>query len=265
MLPQAADFRDESEAVFSLLDALGDDVWSTPTQFKAWTVNDVIAHLHFGNYAADLSFRDRSAFRDFVEYFASGSKSQGHLAFTHVWLDGLRDRALLQHWRDFSLEMADRFADADPKRRVEWFGPDMSVRSSITARQMETWAHSQALYDVLGRTRTEADRIKNVVVMGANTFGWTFENRKLPVPADAPHLRLTAPSGAVWEWNPPSENNRIEGSAVEFCRVVTQVRNVADTALRVSGDTATAWMAMAQCFAGPPEDPPAPGSRCGRT
>ena len=261
MLQQAADFRDESDAVFSLLDALDDDAWETPTQFKAWTINDVLAHLHFGNYAADLSFRDRSAFRDFVAYFASGSKTQGHLAFTHVWLDGLHGRALLQHWRDFYLEMAERFADADPKQRVEWFGPDMSVRSSITARQMETWAHSQALYDVLGRTRTETDRIKNVVVMGVNTFGWTFKNRKLPVPADVPHLRLTAPSGALWEWNPPSENNRIEGSAVEFCRVVTQVRNVADTALRVSGDTATAWMTMAQCFAGPPEDPPAPGSR----
>ena len=261
MLQQATDFRDESDAVFSLLDALDDDVWETPTQFKAWTTNDVLAHLHFGNYAADLSFRDRSAFRDFVAYFASGSKTQGHLAFTHVWLDGLYGRALLRHWRDFYLEMAERFADADPKQRVEWFGPDMSVRSSITALQMETWAHSQALYDVLGRTRTETDRIKNVVVMGVNTFGWTFKNRKLPVPAEVPYLRLRAPSGALWEWNPPSENDRIEGSAVEFCRAVTQVRNVADTALRVSGDTATAWMAMAQCFAGPPEDPPAPGSR----
>ena len=261
MLQQAADFRDESTAVFSLLDALDDDAWETPTQFKAWTINDVLAHLHFGNYAADQSFRDRAAFRDFVKYFASGSKAQGHLAFTHVWLDGLYGRALLHHWRDFFLEMAERFTGADPKQRVEWFGPDMSVRSSITARQMETWAHSQALYDVLGRTRTDTDRIRNVVVMGVNTFGWTFKNRKLPVPADVPHLRLTAPSGAVWEWNPPSENNRIKGSAVEFCQVVTQVRNVADTALRVSGDTATAWMATAQCFAGPPEDPPAPGSR----
>lgn len=261
MLQQAADFRDESDAVFSLLDALDDDAWETPTQFKAWTINDVLAHLHFGNYAADLSFRDRFAFREFVAYFASGSKAQGHLAFTHVWLEGLHGRALLQHWRDFSLEMAERFTSADPKQRVEWFGPDMSVRSSITARQMETWAHSQALYDVLGRTRTDTDRIRNVVVMGVNTFGWTFKNRKLPVPADVPHLRLRAPSGAVWEWNPSSENNRIEGSAVEFCQVVTQVRNVADTALRISGDTATAWMTMAQCFAGPPEDPPAPGSR----
>ena len=81
------------------------------------------------------------------------------------------------------------------KQRVQWFGPDMSVRSSITARLMETWAHSQAIYDLLGQTRIDTDRIKNVVVMGVNTFGWTFTNRNLAVPTDIPHLRLSAPVG----------------------------------------------------------------------
>ena len=261
MLQQALDFREESEAVFALLDGLDEQDWAKKTQFKAWTINDIIAHLHMGNYAADLSLQDTNAFPDLVKEFATGSKQYGRQAFTHVWLDGLRDRALLQRWRDYYLEMTDRFAAANPKQRVQWFGPDMSVRSSITARLMETWAHSQAIYDLLGQTRTDTDRIKNVVVMGVNTFGWTFTNRNLAVPTDIPHLRLSAPSGELWEWNQPDQANRIEGSAVEFCQVVTQVRNIADTALRVSGATATRWMAMAQCFAGPPEEPPAPGSR----
>ena len=137
----------------------------------------------------------------------------------------------------------------------------MSVRSSITARLMETWAHAQAVYDLLGQQRTNTDRIKNVVVIGINTFGWTFRNRDIPVPEDVPYLRLTAPSGEIWEWNQATQGNMIEGSAVEFCQVVTQVRNIADTALRVAGETATAWMSIAQCFAGPPENPPQPGSR----
>ena len=70
--------------------------------------------------------------------------------------------------------MADRFAAADPKLRVKWVGPDMSVRSSISARLMETWAHAQAVYDVLGKQRDATDRLKNVAVIGINTFGWTF-------------------------------------------------------------------------------------------
>jgi uncharacterized protein (TIGR03084 family) len=72
---------------------------------------------------------------------------------------------------------------------------------------------------------------------------------------------LSAPSGAIWEWNPPSEAARVEGSALEFCQVVAQTRNVADTRLEVVGETAARWLAIAQCFAGPPEQPPAPGSR----
>jgi uncharacterized protein (TIGR03084 family) len=262
MLQQAIDFRDECDALFTLLSALEETNWAKKTQFKEWTINDIIAHLHFGDYAADLSLQGDVAFKDFVRQIAEANK-QGlkHLEFVHVWLGQTKNRDLLARWRKFSLAMAERFAAADPKQRVLWFGPDMSVRSSITARLMETWAHAQAIYDLLGETRHNSDRLKNIVVIGLNTFGWTFTNRGLPIPPDMPYVRLTAPSGEVWEWNQPSQNNRIEGSAEEFCQVVTQVRNIADTRLKVTGATATSWMSMAQCFAGPPESPPAPGTR----
>jgi uncharacterized protein (TIGR03084 family) len=74
-------------------------------------------------------------------------------------------------------------------------------------------------------------------------------------------VRLTAPSGAVWEWNVPTADNSVAGPALDFCQVVTQVRNIADTTLTVAGDAARQWMRLAQCFAGPPEDPPGPGIR----
>ena len=93
------------------------------------------------------------------------------------------------------------------------------------------------------------------------TFGWSFANRGLPVPPDAPHVSLVGPAGDRWEWHPPSAGNRVEGLALEFCQVVTQVRNIADTRLAVTGDTARQWMAIAQCFAGPPENPPPQGIR----
>ena len=74
-----------------------------------------------------------------------------------------------------------------------------------------------------------------------------------------PRLRLTAPSGAIWEYG--DGDDLIEGSASEFCQVVTQCRNIGDTSLSVHGPVATRWMAIAQCFAGPPQDPPPPGAR----
>jgi len=262
MLQQAIDFREESDALFALLDPLSDQDWERKTQFKAWTINDVVAHLHFADYAADLALQNSAAFTNFGrEMVAASKQGMGHLAFTHSWLKGIKGHALLTRWHEYARAMAARFSVADPKQRVPWFGPDMSVRSSITARLMETWAHGQAVYDLLGIMRRDTDRIKNIAVIGINTFGWTFTNRKLPVPTDPPYVRLTAPSGNIWEWNSPDQANIVEGSAVEFCQVVTQVRNIADTSMRVVGETATTWMSMAQCFAGPPENPPAPGSR----
>jgi len=130
-----------------------------------------------------------------------------------------------------------------------------------TARYMETWAHGQDVYDLMRAARKPTDRIKNIAAIGVKTFGWTFVNRGLEVPGDLPYVRLDAPSGAVWEYGEPSETSRIAGSALEFCHVVTQGRNIADTSLEVTGDVATKWMAIAQCFAGGAVDPPKPGAR----
>jgi len=159
--------------------------------------------------------------------------------------------------------MSRQLGESDPKRRLPWFGPDMGVRMFTTARLMETWAHGQEVYDLMGVLRVPTDRIKNVATIGVRTFGWTFVNRGEDVPGAPPYVRLVAPSGAIWEWNEPSESECISGDALEFCHVVTQGRNIVDTKLEVVGDVANRWMSIAQCFAGGPVDPPKPGVRTG--
>ncbi len=269
MREQAEAFREESEALYALLSPLQDADWEQPTQFKAWTLNDVVAHLHAGNHSADLSLNDAAAHAEMKSEWKRIAEAEGgltNLQMTHRWLAGLRGPALLAAWRSAAHALADDFAVADPKKRVPWAGREMSAISSISARLMETWAHGQELYDQLGVQRTNTDRIRNIVTLGINTFGWTFTNRGDKPPAARPRVSLTAPSGATWTWeaqpiDQADPTNFIEGSAIEFCQVVTQVRNVADTRLRVEGDTAKLWMSLAQCFAGPPRMPPAPGTR----
>jgi len=261
-MQQAEDFRQESRALAVVLEPLNDADFTQPTLFKNWTLDDVIGHLHMFNVAAEKSLESTEAFHAFFAPIGAGMKAGKTLLETqYPWLDGLHGQALFQVWRDTCERTADAYAKADPKHRVTWVGPDMSALSSITARQMETWAHGQEVFDVLGQERVEQDRIRNIAHLGASTFGWTFINRGLPVPDPAPYVCLTGPFGAVWEWNQPQDDNKVTGSAVDFARVVTQVRNIGDTALETTGAAATEWMAMAQCFAGPAEDPPAPGAR----
>ncbi|MEJ2088762.1 MAG: TIGR03084 family metal-binding protein [Gammaproteobacteria bacterium] len=259
-MQQAEDFLAESEALYGLVASLDEADMERPTAFKGWTINHVIRHLHVWNFAADLSLTDGDAFQAFFDRV--GSRIAGSLKdFETEWLEGLAGAALVERWRSFYTEMADRFGAADPSMRVRWAGPDMSVRSSITARLMETWAHGQEVYDELGVVRVNQDRIRNIAVLGNNTHGWTYAVRGEAPPVPVPHLVLTAPSGAIWRYNEPSHVERIEGLAEAFCQVVTQVRNIADTDLVVTGPNATDWMSKAQCFAGPPETPPAPGTR----
>lgn len=259
---QPSDFLAESEALAELLEPLADADFERRTRFKTYTVHDVVAHLHLFNWAADLSLRDAEAFQDWWKPFAAEvMKGRSMPELTDEWLEGDRNRAVFERWRAFLPGMTERFAAADPKARVPWAGPSMSVRSSITARLMETWAHGQAIYDLLGVVREDADRIRNIAHLGVSTFGWTFANRGEEPPGPVPRVTLAAPSGDTWEWNPDNETDAVEGSATEFCQVVTQTRNIADTKLAVTGPVARRWMSVAQCFAGGVEDPPPPGTR----
>lgn len=256
-MEQADDLRAEGADLYAFLQTLTDADWTRPTPFKGWTPEQVVAHLHGTDTAAVSALQDPEGWRARrAERRAAGAGGTAAAAQARP-----RGRALLERWREYFGQMCDLLAASDPARRVPWVGPDMSARMMATARQMETWAHGQDVYDLLRVVRVNTDRIRNIAVIGVRTFAFTFDNRGEPVPGSVPYVRLAAPSGATWEWNDAAAADRVEGSAVEFCHVVTQGRNIADTRLHVVGEAATRWMAVAQCFAGPPKQPPAPGER----
>ncbi|QDI74939.1 MULTISPECIES: TIGR03084 family metal-binding protein [Leisingera] len=261
-MQQAEDFRAESRALAAILEDLPEAAFHRATQFKDWTIGHVLGHLHLFNAAAEASLQGEDEFAAFIAPVLQDMQAgKTILECQFPWLGGLSGRALFQGWRDGAERCADAYAAADPKRRLKWIGPDMSALSAITARQMETWAHGQEVFDLLGLQRQDHDRIRNIAHLGVATYGWSFANRGLEVPEPAPFVQLTGPSGAVWEWNTPQAGNFVKGSAVEFAQVVTQVRNAGDTGLQAEGAAAQDWMRIAQCFAGPPETPPGKGSR----
>lgn len=254
----SADFLEECDTLAGLIETFEPADYEKPTQFKGWTVNDVLVHLHFWNRAADMALTDPDGFQGMFAELVQAIQTGGLRPFENAEVSE-RGPALFELWRDFYRDMGARWADLDPKHRVKWAGPDMSVRSSLTARQMENWAHGQEVFDLAGKKRAEGDRIRNIVILGVNTYKWGFSVRGMKAPEPMPKLVLTSPSGEVWEYGEGPD--LIEGSAVGFCQVVTQTRNVYDTDLTMTGDSAVLWMENAQCFAGPPETPPAKGTR----
>ena len=262
MLQQAIDLREEGAALHAFLAGLDDADWARPTPFKGWTANAVMQHLHSGDWMASVSLEDPDRFAR-IAAARRAARERGE-ASADLGEDAPEIRegpALLEQWWRLLSRLCDLMEGEDPDRRVAWVGPDMGLRSFATARQMETWAHGQDIYDLLQAPREHFDRLANICVLGCQTFGWTFRNRGLEPPAPMPCVRLTLPSGGPWKRGAESATDRVEGTALDFCRVVTQGRNIADVDLEVVGEPARAWMAIAQCFAGPPNDPPAPGAR----
>ncbi len=259
---EAEDFKAESDNIFTLLEDLSNDDFEKVTLFKKWTINDVLRHLHLWNHAAELSLEDPEGFQAFVTQAMTKLMSgAGHQQLQIDMLDGLSGKGLLETWRNAYPTTAQKFSQTDPDARLKWVGPDMSARSCIIARQMENWAHAQAIFDVLGVERENADRLKNVAHIGVTTYSWSYKVNGLSPIQPKPFVELTAPSGAVWTWNAPQDENKLSGDAVEFCQVVTQCRNIGDTSLVKVGEAAKKWMEIAQCFAGGAEKPPAKGQR----
>jgi len=262
MLQEAVDLLAEAEELHGFLRTLDEADWSRETGFMGWTPWDVVAHLHFFDLVSLRSLEGREAFtRRRDELVARMTTGETSSQIARRELGPLPPRELVARWNATCRDMATQLGASEPDRRLPWFGPDMGVRMFTTARLMETWAHGQEIYDLKRVERVPTDRLRHICVIGVRTFEWTFLNRGLEVPGPPPQVRLRAPSGAIWEWNEKSQSGRIEGDALDFCQVVTQVRNVADTALDVKGDVATRWMSIAQCFAGGPADPPKPGQR----
>ena len=248
---QIDDLRTEGVELHKTLETLRDDQWQLSTPFKSRTVNWVVQHLHDADRWAFHSITDPNGFRAWMANRDAASENAPKL----------EGRPLLERWITYLNDLCDKLAEVDPDLRAPWFGPDMGIRMMATARQMETWSHGQDVYDLLKLPRRNSDRVKNICHIGVRTYSWTFVNRNLDVPEPMPYVELSLPSGAVWNWGEETESNFVKGDAVEFAHVVTQGRNIADVNLDVKGENAECWMEIAQCFAGPPETPPAPGHR----
>ncbi|MFT7156799.1 MAG: hypothetical protein ACI8Q1_001814 [Parvicella sp.] len=261
-MKQAFDYLAEANSLLLLLKDQPISVFEIQTQFKSWTISDVIGHLYLFDIAALKTLESAEAFEGYFAPIRSDlSRGLSTLEIQYKHLGDLTGREIFEMWQISSKILSEAYVIADPKLRVRWAGPEMSALTCITARHMETWAHGQEVFDVLGVKRPATDRIRNICHLGVSTFSWTFINRKLPVPEQLPFVRLTSPSGNVWEWNDTNSINCVSGDATAFAQVVTQVRNIEDTNLVVSGGGAKTWMALAQCFAGPPITPPVKGSR----
>jgi len=248
MTALAADLAAESAVTRALVAGLDEAGWHTPTPAAGWDIADQISHLAYFDEVTVQSALDPERFKDeLAEAEASGGINPDTIAAR------FRDRsgAQLLAWFDTArTEFLNTFKSLDPRARLPWFGPAMSAASSLTARIMETCAHTQDIADALGVTREPTDRLRHVAHIGIGARAFSYAVHRTAMPAAEIRIELTGPDGTSWTWGPADAENRVTGPALDFCLLVTQRRHRDDLALVIEGPAAIEWMSIAQAFAG---------------
>jgi uncharacterized protein (TIGR03084 family) len=244
------DLEKEYEALDVIVAPLDESGWSVMTPAEGWTIKDQIRHLAYYDERARLAVTQPEAFEQYLAEVAGDPEN--HRKTLEKTGKEPAAAEILSWWRQERRALLDALIPLDRKTRLKWYGPPMSALSFATARIMEVWAHGRDVADALGVERAPTDRLRHIAHLGVVTFGWSFTNRQLKVP-DAPvRVELTSPSGERWTWGPEKAKDIVKGPAEDFCLVVVQRRNPADTRLVIEGAVARRWMSIAQAYAGPP-------------
>ena len=246
------DLTAEGDRLRAVVADLPGSAWESDTPAAGWTVATTIAHLLWTDEAAVLAARaheDKAPWDELV--LAGMADPTGFVDAAALEIGRLTPAEILTRWDAGRPALADALRAVPEGQKMPWFGPPMSAASMVTARFMETWAHSLDVFDALGLTPERTDRIKHVAHIGVRTRGFSFVNAGQDVPAAEVRVELTAPSGEVWSWGPDDAPEAVRGSAYDFCLLATQRVHRADTDLVAEGPGADAWLDLAQCFAGP--------------
>ncbi|MFE1438210.1 TIGR03084 family metal-binding protein [Streptomyces sp. NPDC058739] len=248
--PVFDDLRAESEELDRLVAELEPGEWATATPAPRWSVAHQIAHLAWTDRSALLAVTDHDGFTALVE---QALKAPG--SFVDDGADAgaaLAPAELLARWREGRRALDEALRAAPPGARFPWYGPPMSGASMATGRLMETWAHGQDVADALGVVRPPTDRLRHVARIGIRARDFAFGAHGLTPPAEEFRVELVAPSGDLWAYGPEDAAQRVTGSALDFCLLVTQRAHRDDVALAATGADADRWLDIAQAFAGPP-------------
>lgn len=230
--------------------------WATVTTAEGWTVAHQIAHLHWTDAASLTAIAGGEAF-DAVMQVASADPA----GFVDTETDRLAQTPpaeLLALWRQGRADLAEALRGVPSGEKIAWFGPPMSPTSMVTARMMETWAHSHDVAEALGIEVPRTDRVRHVCHLGVRTRGFAYLVRGKQAPDADVRVELTSPSGETWTWGPEETTDRVTGDAWDFALLATRRRHRVDVDVQATGPAADEWLDIVQTFAGMPGNDPQP-------
>lgn len=245
------DLAAESAWLDAVVAELPEKDWARPTPAEGWTIAHQIAHLAWTDDKSVLAATDPEGFAAQLQELMGQQNPWG------IVDDGAEEGArqspaeLLRRWRSGRATLDEALTAVPAGSKIPWFGPPMSAPAMATARIMETWAHGLDVADALGVRREQTARLRHVAHIGVRARDFAFAMNGAQAPGEPFRVELTGPAGEAWTWGPEDAAQRVTGSALDFCYLVTQRRHRDDTELVAEGADADRWLDIAQAFAGP--------------
>jgi uncharacterized protein (TIGR03084 family) len=233
------------------LDSLVDDAgWARPSACAGWSIADVVLHLAQTNEMATASARGNlpELMARMYEGVRPATDIDDGAALMVDKERGAPPREVLARWQASCADLRAALLAREPSDRLTWVAGELAARTLGTTRLAETWLHTADVADGLGVELAPTDRLQHVARLAWRTVPYAFQRAGRDAPGPVA-FRLTAPSGAAWDFGDDDAPTRISGSGHELCLVAGQRRAAAETALVGEGPRADEVLELVRTFA----------------
>lgn len=245
------DLAVEADQVDQLVAGLDEQDWSLPTPAPGWSVKHQIGHLAFIFRIAGAAAAEPEAFKAMTARISDGAGFDA--AVNGALADYVHDpaEALLSRWRSERDTGIKALAAVPADQVVPWLVNPLPPAVLACAGMMELFAHGQDIADTLGMRLKRTDRIGHLVGFAVRTKDFGYQARNLTPPDVEFRFELLSPSGKLLTFGPEDADQRVTGTAVDFCLLATRRRHRDDLGLVAQGVEADRWLDIAQAYRGP--------------
>jgi len=257
-----SDLVAEQQQLDQFLQTLRTRQWPTETPADGWDIQDTVSHLAYTEaLAAEVIEQgqarlDEEDITDLDEWTLRGV-SEGR---------GRRHQEIIEWWRFGRADVVEALSRMMATDRIAWLHGDMSARTFATTRLMETWAHGLDIKAaILGRMvpldeppneeedeepdpLADTPRLRHIALLGQRTLPFAFEQAGLEFPDQGIRVEVMGPFYSAWRFGPEDTDQVIKGMAGDWCRVVVQRQDAADTGLKAVGEHAEKALEVARAY-----------------
>ena len=206
----------EQQLLDQYLQAIPIREWDKATRFKSMTITDQVSYLAGSE---DLAF---NAIKKKGTFFDDYKGPNGLNKFCRIQSEkgqNMRPQDVIEWWRLSRAKIIELLADASPNRKIKWWKNEWDMKTFVSWKLSETWAHGLDIYDASNGLYEDTVRLEHV-----SSFSWSQieKTSKLnKIKHKDLRIELIGPEYKVWQFGPEKSENIIKGDAGEWCRLTT--------------------------------------------